>query len=72
MYINCLVTIRCSKWVAIIIIVRRCSHLRVTEVIYSPSKHVLGTCRVRQVFESKLLQVHCRDREQRNSIIDSD
>lgn len=68
MYISCLVLIRyslLSKWIAI----------TVTEDLlkwgplmcfYSFGKYVLDTCKVTQVFESKVLKVHW----QRNGLID--
>lgn len=66
MYINCLAIIKCSKWVPIIIMVRRFTQMKATMVVYSYSKRVLGTCRAKQVFECKVLKVHWQSQGSEN------
>ena len=58
MYINGLAIIRYSKQSGITVMVRRFAPMRTTNFFFnSSSKHLLGPCRVRQVFESKVLKV---------------
>ena len=65
MYISCLALIRYSKWIAITWqkILLEWGPLM---SFYSFGKYVLDTCKVTQVFESKVLKVQW----QRNSLID--
>lgn len=65
MYISCLALIRYSKWIAITMIEDLLKWWPLM-CFYSFGKYVLDTCKVTQVFESKVLKVHW----QRNSLID--